>query len=353
MRGRLSRTAAARRGLLTGSVTATLVVVLASCSSTPGPSATTTSTTRARTTTTTAVSSTPTTVAPGAITTSSTTDQTVGMPASSLNLTALPLGTDKASSTPKIGSLDRCGGAPSGGPPVKIPPWVDTAAGTWNATTKAAVEGDVTWSSSFSATQVGDREVLKGNGLPPVSGTFPVAASDPADAYNPDPGSITAHTIDVSIPYDPTAAAQPSCEAGVVGIALNGIPILDGFDAGGNDAAAVETQDTCHGHPNNNFGYHYHGLSPCLLTAYARTHTALVGWALDGYGIYVEYNSQGQLLTDSDLDACHGRTSLVPWHGKMVEMYHYDMTFEFPYTVGCFRGTPSGFSGMVITTPGG
>jgi hypothetical protein len=45
---------------------------------------------------------------------------------------------------------------------------------------------------------------------------------------------------------------------GVVGIAVNGIPILDGFDAGGNDAAGVKTQDTCHGHPNDRTGHHYH-----------------------------------------------------------------------------------------------
>ena len=41
--------------------------------------------------------------------------------------------------------------------------------------------------------------------------------------------------------------------------------------------------------------------------------------------------------------------SSVPWHGKTVSIYHYDMTFEFPFTVGCFRGTPSSFFGMTIT----
>ena len=70
------------------------------------------------------------------------------------------------------------------------------------------------------------------------------------------------------------------------------------------------------------------------------TLTTRVGWALDGYGIYVEYNAKGRLLTDSDLDGCHGRTSVVPWHGKKVNIYHYDMTVEFPHTVGCFVGTP-------------
>ena len=131
---------------------------------------------------------------PAASASSTTTDQTVGMPKAQINLTALSLGTGKSSSTPKVGYLDRCGGTPSGGPPVSIPPWVNTTAGTWNAKTKVAVEGNVAWKATFKATHTGTNEVITGNGLPARSGTFPVAQSDPAFAYNPNPGSITAHS---------------------------------------------------------------------------------------------------------------------------------------------------------------
>lgn len=270
---------------------------------------------------------------------SSTSDQTIGMPTSPLDLTALPLGTGKSTGTAKRGLLYRCGGAPRGGPPVRTPPWVDENGGTWNAHAKQAVRGNVTWQASFTAKHVGSKEVLKGNGLPKRSGTFPVQSSDPAYAYNPDPDPVSKHTVKVNLPYNPRKSASPSCERAVVGVAIDGIPILDGFDAGGNDAAGVETQDTCHGHPNKNAGYHYHALSPCILSSRARTHTTLVGWALDGFGIYSEYDNQKRLLTNSKLDGCHGRTSKVPWHGKNVRIYHYDATWEFPYTVGCFRGT--------------
>jgi hypothetical protein len=286
---------------------------------------------------------------PAASTASSTTDQTIGMPKAAINLAAISLGSARSSTTPKIGYLDRCGGTPSGGPPVSIPPWVNTTAHTWDAKDKAAVEGNVTRTATFKTTHTGANLVITGNGLPARSGTFPVAQSDPAFAYNPDPSSITAHSIKLTIPYDPKVNSTPRCEGGTVGIAANGIPILDGFDAGGNDAAAVEVQDTCHGHPNTFVGYHYHSLSPCQLTTAALTHTTLEGWALDGFGIYAEYNSKGQLLQNSNLDVCHGRTSAVPWHGKTVKIYHYDMTFEFPFTVGCFRGNPSSFIGMTIT----
>ena len=34
------------------------------------------------------------------------------------------------------------------------------------------------------------------------------------------------------------------------------------------------------------------------------------------------------------------RTSTVTWDGMQVQAYHYDATLDFPYTVGCYRGTP-------------
>ena len=294
-------------------------------------------------------STTPTTIAPSKITASSTSNQTVNMPRSSLNIAAIALGTGKSTTTPKKGYLYRCGGTPSGGPPVTIPPWVNTSNRTWSAKSKLASGGNVSHTAKFTVTHSGSNQVLKGNGLPWRAGTFPVPSSDPTYAYNPNPGSITSHTISLSLPYDPKTITTPRCEAGAVGISIDGIPILDGFDAGGNDASAVEVQDTCHGHPNNFVGYHYHSLSPCILSTTAKTHSAHVGWALDGFGIYVEYNSKGQLLTNSSLDVCHGRTSVVPWHGKSVKIYHYDMTYEFPYSIGCFRGTPKSFAGMTIS----
>ena len=174
------------------------------------------------------------------------------------------------------------------------------------------MQGVVIRKASFTATHSGANQVLTGNGLPARSGTFPVAQSDPAFAYNPDAGlDHRAHDQAVVALQPEGEHASPSARWARSGSQSNGIPILDGFDAGGNDAGGVETQDTCHGHPNNFVGYHYHSLSPCLLSSTAKTHATQVGWALDGFGIYVEYNSKGQLLKNSNLDVCHGRKSTV------------------------------------------
>lgn len=319
------------------------------------PPSTTTSETTATdgTATTAAAPDGPTTIPVDDIEASTVDDQTVGMPASSLDLTKLPLGNQhQTTAGAKKGYVYACRER-AGGPPVTIPPWVDEDAGTWNAVEKLASGGEVLWESQFEHATTDEGVTLKGNNLPPRSGTFPVEETDPSYQWNPNPGSIEAKEYEVTITASPELNDEPSCIGGNVGIVADGVIMLDAMDAGGYDAGAVEVQDTCHGHPNGGTGYHHHSLSPCWLSEEARTETTQVGWAMDGFGLYVEYDEDGNLLTNDDLDACHGRTSTVPWNGEMVEIYHYSLTYEYPYTVGCFMGTPVTMGGQAGPAPGG
>jgi hypothetical protein len=68
----------------------------------------------------------------------------------------------------------------------------------------------------------------------------------------------------------------------------------------------------------------------------ARTDPAFV---IDGFGIYSGHDDNGKEITNTDLDECHGRVSPVMWDGKRTAMYHYVMTREYPYTLGCYRGS--------------
>ena len=45
-------------------------------------------------------------------------------------------------------------------------------------------------------------------------------------------------------------------------------------------------------------------------------------------------------MHDTTLDECHGHTHEIEWDGELVKRYHYHATAEYPYTVGCYRGTP-------------
>jgi hypothetical protein len=267
--------------------------------------------------------------------------------AGALNCAALPLGDNRYSTAaPAVDSVYVCSVPGGGQGATDTPPWINTANSTWDALTKTIVEGSVSWNGTFSASASSDGSALDvlGNGLPiaPVTtGTFPIASTDPAYAYDQNPNKIAAQTIDYALPYNPTAAASPGCVGGGrIGIAVNGVSIFDALDALGHDAVAHEEQDGCHGHPDPSSTYHYHGwLQVCVADSGSATqNSSLLGYALDGYGIYGPWYN-GKVLTTADLDECHGTTSVVTWHGVQTSIYHYVSTYDFPYTIGCYHGT--------------
>jgi hypothetical protein len=261
-----------------------------------------------------------------------------------VDTTKLPLGDQLTTSTAAAGKVLSCitnftgedgrggGGAGTDGP------WIDQAAHTWSKPKKLTVQGKVTWASVFKVTTGATGTSLTGNGLPSTpTGTFPVQTSDPAYQYDRNPNAIKAVAIQASLPT-PKVAATPSCVGGMIGYSVLGVPIFSAFDAEGRDAPAHEVQDGCDGHPQKDGQYHFHSLSRCY-TAPSWADPGLFGYALDGFGIYVE-RTAGALPATASLDACHGRTSTITWQGKKVSMYHYVATEDFPYLVGCFRGTP-------------
>jgi hypothetical protein len=263
-----------------------------------------------------------------------------------LDCTKLPLGDKKFTTTgAKSGYIYTCMSL-SGSASAKPGPWLNTAAGTWNALQKIAVQGAVSWSGSFTATTSGASRIVKSNGLPLkgiTTGTFPIALSDPAHQYDGNPNHIAAQGFSFTIPANPTAATTPKCEGmGAIGITVTGVAIYNAFDAAGDDGVAREEQDTCHGHPDSSSTYHYHGwLQACVPDSGSPTqNSSLLGYAADGYGIYGAWYN-GKILTSKDLDACHGTTSPVMWNGKLTNIYHYVSTYDFPYTIACYHGSTS------------
>ena len=51
--------------------------------------------------------------------------------------------------------------------------------------------------------------------------------------------------------------------------------------------------------------------------------------------------ADGKVVTNAHLDVCHGTVSKVWFNGKYQSIYHYVLNNEYPYSVGCFRGTPA------------
>lgn len=261
-----------------------------------------------------------------------------------INRTAVPLGDGYVSKTPRVGYVDSCvtsfggiGGARVDGP------WIDTKTKTWNYLTKIAVNGAIKWPSGFyRVTIAGGRRLIRFNDLPidHTTGVFPIESTAPAYRYDQNGNHIAAQSFDWSLPLNPRLASGRSCtNGGPIGVLADGVVLYNALDGEGRDAGAHEVLDLCAGHPDPSDTYHHHDIPPCILGKVPNGRTVLVGYALDGFGIYVEKSARGALPTNTQLDACHGTTSRVPWNGKMTRIYHYVATLEYPYTVGCFRGS--------------
>jgi YHYH protein len=273
-------------------------------------------------------------------TTTTATTTTVSKAPDTTDLTQLPVGDYKYTTAPKIGYIFTCSQTFTGGGATVAGPWINSTTGTFNFTAKTVVQGSVPWpANSYTITLSGATRTVTTNDLPNHNtGTFPIASTDPIYVYDQNPNSIAAQTLSYSLPANPTAATETCLPNGIVGFMLTGAVIFNGLDAGGRDAVAHEGQDLCQGHPAPGSTYHYHSLTSCISDP-GTAHSNLLGYALDGFGIFGSRGSDGSQLTDADLDECHGHTHSITWDGQTVTMYHYHATREYPYTIGCFHGT--------------
>jgi hypothetical protein len=236
-------------------------------------------------------------------------------------------------------------------------PWVSGT--TIDVSKIAFVPGSVTWQSEFNMTTTDTQRMLVGNGLPNhPTGEFPIPqdsaaysyyAALPAQGYdNAAEIPIAPYDLNVTIPRDPVPNDQPSCVLwiflGVVtqtGAAWHA-EIAPDSQLKLHDPISALPLDDCWGHPYNT-QYHYHAYSwKCFPDQGDPTqHSPLFGYAIDGFGVYGPRGEGGKLLTNDDLDECHGHTHEIEWDGQKKVMYHYHVNNEYPYSIGCFRGTPA------------
>lgn len=269
----------------------------------------------------------------------------------------VPIGDGNISNSPQQGFLYSCQTSfnPNAGGASKTGDWFDEASGTYDPDLKPTVDGAVEWPSEINVSVSGDKRIIIGNGLPDhATGNFPVSRSDDAYEYDRNPGTISPYNVLLTFDVNPKIAAEPSCvPMGMIGFALSGAALFNALDGRGDDAAAHEIMDLCSGHPQQQGQYHYHDLSDCLVDTNSgpNGHSDLLGYALDGFGIYGINEVAGVTLTSADLDACHGHTGEVIWDGKLTEIYHYHYSEDYPYTVGCFVGDINASAQSASATP--
>ncbi|MDA7502082.1 YHYH protein [Chitinophagales bacterium] len=270
------------------------------------------------------------------------------------NLTHLPFGGVEPTSilvrnqgepSPDFLSLWLCGIPSDGAGAADASDWTNSD-GTWDYTKKPQVEGEVIWNHHFdiSLDNLGNRNIT-GNNLPNhPTGVFPIQQGSEAWDYDKNPNIISEQIVDYTLPAKPEVASEPNCVFfGPAGFSVTGAAIYHGASTLGTDAAAHEMLDRFGGHTDGTERYHYHFPAQDLqdhIHLHEQGHSALMGYMLDGFAIYGPYGENGELLSSADLDECHGHTHSVLWDGQMIDLYHYHWTYDFPYNIGCFKGTP-------------
>ncbi len=242
---------------------------------------------------------------------------------------------------PERGKLFACsGGNPNapGSDQNKIT-WIDWTNGTWNLLAKPFLPAGSfsPGNGTSSVTESSSNRTISGNNLPVDGkiGDWPMTDYPSLTAIDRNPGIPTANNFSFTLQLDPSEAANASCvNLGPIGMTLNGVVLYDAVDARGNDAVAHEIVDLYGGHPAQS-DYHYHFVPERLdeIAPLVDGHSGLIGYIRDGFGLYGYNGSGGQELTNDDLDECHG-------HSHDPIGYHYHATIEYPYTIGCYRGTP-------------
>lgn len=171
----------------------------------------------------------------------------------------------------------------------------------------------------------GDTLVVKSDGIPDhTTGDFP---------NRNNPNTIRKQDYTFRIPLHPRRADRVSpLPMGPIGVAVNGVPFYNPYNAEGQDAAKNEVFDECCGHPDPMGRYHYHIYPKCIHTSFSDPkgqHSPLIGYAFDGYALYGPNGENGK--PPADLDECNG-------HTDATRGYHYHVTDKFPYLLGGYRG---------------
>ena len=221
------------------------------------------------------------------------------------------------------------------------------------------VPGAVQLPHKFKVTVTKTTRNFKGNGIPnhPI-GTFPIPRNSTAYSYySPMPAQgypnaaeipVLPYNLDVTVPRNPKPNAKPTCFSeltfGVVtqtGAAWH-VEVAPNAQLQIFDPNAALPTDRCFGHPYAGM-YHYHGYSwKCFPNKGAAGRPSpLYGYAIDGFGIYGPFSENGKLIHNTELDVCHGHYGWITWDGVRKYMYHYHLNNEYPYSLGCFRGTPA------------
>ena len=266
--------------------------------------------------------------------------------------------------------------------------------------------GQVRWAPNVSVSMSNGSWTFKSDGFPSSNFIAPHYAvpSNPLDVSPVGANVIAASQVlrdqnySLTLPTTPKYSSTTTAAGlGPIGVMLDGAVLYNPYEANKETVATQDNfsataggltasfLDSCDGHPGPGGMYHYHGLPDCLIQ-YATTGTntqttsvssfsgtttppaaetnpaarkpVILGFALDGYGVYDNIAMDGTTIGVSALDSCNGIFSVVPGYPHGVYHYVLENVRSDRSSLNCFHGTVSSHLSMQMAgptdpTPGG
>jgi hypothetical protein len=174
-------------------------------------------------------------------------------------------------------------------------------------------------------------------------------------------------SISTEITLFPTYSSSiTDTSLGQIGVVINGVALFNDYEDRDLSIVALDDQvihdhagfvDDCNGHSLvDGSGYHYHGVPTCVteLVDVAGEHSTMIGVLQDGFPVYGNLDTNGEVITNVDLDECSGHFDATPEFPEGI--YHYHLTMdEAPYSIDCYHGEveASAIAEQAGTPPGG
>lgn len=265
---------------------------------------------------------------------------------------------------------------------------------------QTAVE-KVRWTANVAVKVSGDSWTFKSDGVPASNFTAAHYAvpSNPLDVSADGASVIATSQVLQNQDYSLTLSITPRYSStttptglGPIGVMLDGAVLYNPYEANKQTVATHDNfsvtangttasfLDSCDGHPGPGGMYHYHGLPACLVqyattgvnaqttsvTSLSGTTTppvaetnaaarkpVIVGFALDGYGIYDNIAMDGKTIRVSSLDPCNGIFSAVPGYPRGIYHYVLENVRTDRSSLNCFHGVVSSHLSMQMNGPNG
>ena len=214
---------------------------------------------------------------------------------------------------------------------------LDSCNGVSGSVSHSAMTPYAIWNSGTVVSSNGQNTTISSDGLPDH------CVSNDVRGWTGYPNTDSALGISGQshqwvIPESPTLPASGEntrVPLGAIGVALNGAPLYNPYDADGNNLVDSEIEDDCNGYVATSGIYMYRQNPQCTYVDVSGEHSPIVGYAFDGYPIYGPRDDNGIFIDDSNLDQYHG-------HDQAGRGYHYHITTGAPYILGAYyKGIPN------------